>query len=358
MALIKCIECGHEVSDKASMCPKCGCPVEFNEEDTPKVSENVKSNIIITNDSKASTMVPSSSKSTKVFWKNKNHLTFLVLSIIAVAVITFLIYTSLSSTNTQEMMEPVAEAEVEERGIDLQKPFTTKKVEYQKETSEVDVSIIIDYPSQGPTFLVNNIRRYIENELCYNFCWDDNIKPQYDGDIKDGQAFTNYMGQFILKELSKQHEDAPYPFYASITIKNKHETNKYLTYEICRIVNYGGTSMIGFRGDSFNKADGGIIDIIKNSNDDGLKKLMISAVKKHEDANQFWLDSDFYNDPVPPESYLFNGEVVFVFPPYQIGPGCLGAVEITIDKKDILPYLTDEAKELLEDEVKTGVGTI
>lgn len=28
MALIKCTECGHEVSDKASMCPNCGCPIE------------------------------------------------------------------------------------------------------------------------------------------------------------------------------------------------------------------------------------------------------------------------------------------------------------------------------------------
>lgn len=28
MALIKCLECGHEVSDKASACPNCGCPIE------------------------------------------------------------------------------------------------------------------------------------------------------------------------------------------------------------------------------------------------------------------------------------------------------------------------------------------
>lgn len=28
MALIKCNECGHEVSDKASMCPNCGCPID------------------------------------------------------------------------------------------------------------------------------------------------------------------------------------------------------------------------------------------------------------------------------------------------------------------------------------------
>ena len=28
MALIKCTECGYEVSDKASACPNCGCPIE------------------------------------------------------------------------------------------------------------------------------------------------------------------------------------------------------------------------------------------------------------------------------------------------------------------------------------------
>lgn len=30
MALIKCVECGHEVSNKAVSCPYCGCPVSAN----------------------------------------------------------------------------------------------------------------------------------------------------------------------------------------------------------------------------------------------------------------------------------------------------------------------------------------
>lgn len=30
MALIKCSECGAEISDKATECPKCGCPVEVS----------------------------------------------------------------------------------------------------------------------------------------------------------------------------------------------------------------------------------------------------------------------------------------------------------------------------------------
>lgn len=30
MALIKCPECGNEVSDKAKNCPKCGNPIDTN----------------------------------------------------------------------------------------------------------------------------------------------------------------------------------------------------------------------------------------------------------------------------------------------------------------------------------------
>lgn len=30
MALLNCIECNHVVSDKASACPNCGCPVSFS----------------------------------------------------------------------------------------------------------------------------------------------------------------------------------------------------------------------------------------------------------------------------------------------------------------------------------------
>ena len=37
MALIKCTECGHEVSDRTSECPNCGCPIQ--REDNPSIKE-------------------------------------------------------------------------------------------------------------------------------------------------------------------------------------------------------------------------------------------------------------------------------------------------------------------------------
>lgn len=30
MALITCPECGKEISDKAGICPNCGCPITNN----------------------------------------------------------------------------------------------------------------------------------------------------------------------------------------------------------------------------------------------------------------------------------------------------------------------------------------
>ena len=38
MALIKCSECGREISDKASSCPQCGCPVTGTEELVEKLA--------------------------------------------------------------------------------------------------------------------------------------------------------------------------------------------------------------------------------------------------------------------------------------------------------------------------------
>lgn len=38
MALIKCPECGKEISDRAASCPNCGCPVEKTQTDNPPLA--------------------------------------------------------------------------------------------------------------------------------------------------------------------------------------------------------------------------------------------------------------------------------------------------------------------------------
>lgn len=47
MALIKCSECGHEISDKAEACPHCGCPVEkHSERKKATITDNKKQPIV------------------------------------------------------------------------------------------------------------------------------------------------------------------------------------------------------------------------------------------------------------------------------------------------------------------------
>lgn len=44
MALIKCVECGNQISDKSSSCPNCGCPTSESLKQIEK--ENHKENLM------------------------------------------------------------------------------------------------------------------------------------------------------------------------------------------------------------------------------------------------------------------------------------------------------------------------
>ncbi len=59
MALIKCAECGNDVSDKASSCPNCGCPMEeiIKSHNNTKQAEERKSN-----DTSKATVSPNSTE--------------------------------------------------------------------------------------------------------------------------------------------------------------------------------------------------------------------------------------------------------------------------------------------------------
>ena len=51
MALIKCVDCGKEISDKAKVCPNCGCPIEYSAFEAP-----VENNDLTTHNDAANTV--------------------------------------------------------------------------------------------------------------------------------------------------------------------------------------------------------------------------------------------------------------------------------------------------------------
>lgn len=50
MSLIKCSECGHEVSEKAFTCPNCGCPINPTHSiETTDTGEYIEKSLLKTN---------------------------------------------------------------------------------------------------------------------------------------------------------------------------------------------------------------------------------------------------------------------------------------------------------------------
>ena len=47
MALIKCPECGADISEKASACPKCGCPLDITKQVMSDAKKKKNKKVII-----------------------------------------------------------------------------------------------------------------------------------------------------------------------------------------------------------------------------------------------------------------------------------------------------------------------
>lgn len=232
-----------------------------------------------------------------------------------------------------------------------QQPYSIYRPRFKKSTSEVEVGVEFDYPSAGPSALVEAVRGYIVDVLNQAFWWSDcPTKPKYSGDMADGQALADYIGQYKVKTLTKQQraEECPYAYDECIAVDKIAETDNFITYETSMSGSHGGVGWYEVFGRTFSKRDGHKVKILQNTNSESLKKLLIQSVKDELGGSDM-LEGSFFQSPVPEtEPYLVDGAVVFVYQKYEIGPGALGAPQIKISKKNMLPYLTDEAKQLLE----------
>lgn len=47
MGLIKCVDCGHMVSDRATACPQCGCPIGIIKKESNSTKRQEESNVVV-----------------------------------------------------------------------------------------------------------------------------------------------------------------------------------------------------------------------------------------------------------------------------------------------------------------------
>lgn len=103
MALIKCPECGKEISDKAASCPNCGCPIS-KDNDSGCNSDKAKTPII-------SDKINADKPSIKNFFSNPRNKKFFILGIIIVVLIIVLSVININNQNKKNNQNEIFKAD-------------------------------------------------------------------------------------------------------------------------------------------------------------------------------------------------------------------------------------------------------
>lgn len=246
--------------------------------------------------------------------------------------------------------------------------------------SSVKSSIYIDYPS-GTDALSDAVREFVASQLKDNYfprinsIDEEQDKYQcYKGGTDKPQQMTDFYAKGVLKYLtasrkemmeSMESNESEMPgMEYSLEIRKVDETPKYVTYN----VNY--SSYTGGAHGSFISYDRNISKItcrpIEHSVDSTRLKALQSILRKgivsyfhdcgEKDANASNLNSYLLLPeeskgmiPLPVNTpYIKDDSLHFIYQQYEIAPYAVGLVNFNVACKDIKPYLTKEAKALVE----------
>ncbi|MDO4198370.1 MAG: hypothetical protein Q4D13_05230 [Erysipelotrichaceae bacterium] len=111
MALVKCKECGKEISSKAATCPHCGCPLDGDEEQ-----------VVSREEKKVERVSAYSENSTKIDTKKNSNAKIIVM--VVVMILGFSIgfrgcSKKTDNTTVENPADAVVEPVVEEKPIDI-----------------------------------------------------------------------------------------------------------------------------------------------------------------------------------------------------------------------------------------------
>ena len=229
-----------------------------------------------------------------------------------------------------------------------EKQFETTKIVYKKNTSSANVELSVDYPIKGNDALLQNTRKYVSGVIAAMF----SIK-EYKGSLNDGSSVINSYGKAKYDDLDKEWNENAYEGAAAYveTIKFIKDFENEYCVSLCAHSYYfhGGVSNEFCDASTFRKIDGKHISIIKSENDKGLHRLIINAVKNKLGEDYESVNEEFESSPVAGIIHLVKDGVQFDYQHYEIGPGYLRQVSITIPYDKIMPYMTEEAKSIINE---------
>lgn len=243
--------------------------------------------------------------------------------------------------------------------------ITTKRIHETTSDKVCLAEIEMDYPVNGPQYLIDSLRNFLSNELYKSclICNSDEIIDHsiYKGDLQNGAAMAKFYTQACFKKLKLDayQDRSDIQLEHNIGIEKQYEDSKVITYCTSGYAYLGGAHGMAWQyGSMINKADGRVINdyIIDSTKVKTMQPLLEKGLKEYfkgadspvngDVREMLQIESDLI--PLPSNNPYFTKDgVTFVYGQYEIGAYAIGMPTFTIPYKDIYAYLTPQIKKLL-----------
>ncbi|MGN0221131.1 MAG: DUF3298 domain-containing protein [Prevotella sp.] len=242
------------------------------------------------------------------------------------------------------------------------KDVATDTIHYSNSTKAFQIDLKADYPVKGDKALIDSILQFINTEL----------GGTYKGDLHQGDSLLAYYARGWEKEMTQMYDAVVEargsnqdmaPMYHSVNIQLAHNTPLYITYTIYEETYSGGAhGMHGSKGVTIRKSDGHIFgnDILIKNRDREFNNLIKDGLFRYFSEQDMPLSSDIdlasalqtddiQNIPLPHAPLYFTPSgIVMEYQPYEIACYAAGSPSFTIPYHRIAPYLTEEAKQMID----------
>lgn len=276
------------------------------------------------------------------------------------------------NTSSEDTLQAVTSAAISNAEEPDTLETSRKECVLTAKDSSLTCNISVDWPTENDA-LAMGVRQYIAEELaaCYLPTMqeeDTKAYPKYKGSTDDIRKMLDFYCQGTMKMLRETltefkndgREDLP-QLACEIKIRKAAEKDKYVTYTITTY-NYLGGAHPSSSGSS------AIISKITNKEvkkivDESQLKILQPLLRKglvtyFKDCGETDVTEETVKDlllltgnliPLPVSTPTLEADGVhFIYQQYEIAPYAVGMPEFVIAYKDIIPYLTQEAKDILQ----------
>ena len=230
---------------------------------------------------------------------------------------------------------------------------TTK---FSKSDSTAEVFVLVQWPVKGDKAIVDSLRKNINSWICGELNRPDDVKPF-------GESLFESLSidwHSVYDEMAPEDRLGAFTRHYEVTLET--QTDRYVTYFYRQHEYQGGmhgyTTEVGF---TFRKSDGKQIPLLEDTDSPEFAQLLKQGIKRFfggdtpasdEEVLEYLFADDVEaldNLPLPGNApYLTQTGVVFLYTQYEIAPYSSGIITFEIPFAQIKPYLTQEAKAMIQ----------